>query len=442
MNAINKHRRFSVITLGCRVNQCESDSLAQQLKDAGWRPGKPGAEHDLVIVNTCTVTAKAAMQSRQAARRAVREHPGARIVVTGCCVQIAADDLNQIQGVDYVCGNAEKHRIPEWVARPDSGRQEASVPEIESWRGFDPIRMPQDASRTRPVLKIQDGCNSFCTYCIVPYARGRSRSMPEDDVIGHIRSLEAAGFKEVVLSGIHIGAYGADADPKRSLLALLKRVEAETAISRIRLSSIEPNELSPEIIGLVAGSPRFCRHFHIPLQSGDNGILKRMHRPYSAEFFEELVLRIKQRMPDAAVGADVLIGFPGETDEAFHRTFRMIDALPVSYLHVFPFSPRNGTAAAKMPGQVPGRVAGERCRRMREMGQAKKRNFYASFVGQKLDVVVEARRETKSGLLTGVSSNYLKVLIDGPDSLKNEKIVCRASELLETDALFCSPAAE
>ncbi|MGD8367648.1 MAG: tRNA (N(6)-L-threonylcarbamoyladenosine(37)-C(2))-methylthiotransferase MtaB [Desulfobacterales bacterium] len=427
MNAKISDRHFSIITLGCRVNQCESDSLAQHLTENGWIDPGTESPRDLVVVNTCAVTGKAAMQSRQAVRRAVREHPGAKIVVTGCYAQTAPEDFQNIKGVGAVCGNAEKCRIPEMIAQ-DS---DASVSDIALHRSFDPVRVPFSTNRTRPVLKIQDGCNAFCTYCIVPHARGRSRSMPEADVVSHVRLLEKAGFCEVVLSGIHLGAYGMDFSPQSSLKSILQRIERETSIPRIRLSSIEPGELDTGIIELAASSDRICPHFHVPLQSGDNEILRKMGRPYSAEAFEDLIFHLRRQVPDAAIGADVLVGFPGETTASFHRTHSLIERTPLTYLHVFPFSARPGTPAFHFSGRISHGEIQERCRQLRETARRKRIRFLDAMVGRRLSALVESKRDPGSGHLKATTPNYATVLLEGPDSLKNRIVSCRIQRRID-----------
>lgn len=291
------------------------------------------------------------------------------------------------------------------------------------------------ASRTRPFLKIQDGCNALCTYCIVPFARGRSRSMPEDKVLQSIEELAGAGFLEVVLTGIHLGAYGRDLQPARNLAGLMNRIENQKAIPRIRISSLEPFELTPEVIQQVADSDIFCRHFHIPLQSGDDGILKKMGRPYTSQDFDALINRIHRLMPDAAIGVDTLIGFPGESQAAFDNTYRLIKDLPLSYLHVFPFSSRQGTPAAKMPDKIAPPTLKSRSAKMRELGRQKRLQFHSRFTGKSVTALIETKRDRSTGLLKGISSNYLPVLLDGPDDLQN-KIVEVKIEKLEGGRLF------
>ena len=290
-------------------------------------------------------------------------------------------------------------------------------------------------SRTRPVLKIQDGCNAACTYCIVPLARGPSRSLPPNDVIAAVRAVSEAGFHEIVLSGIHLGHYGRDLSPRTSLVELLSRIEQSTVLPRMRLSSLEPLEFTDELIERMTESPRLCHHFHIPLQSGDDLILKKMRRPYTSDEFKQLVFRIHDRIPDAAIGVDILVGFPGETDEAFNNTYECIRSLPVSYLHVFPFSARPGTPAAGYARRVPSEVIKTRCEHMRRLGKMKRMRFNQNFIGRRIPILVENTRHKATGFLKGISSNYLTVLIDTDDSLSNQILSVRVIQQLENNLL-------
>jgi threonylcarbamoyladenosine tRNA methylthiotransferase MtaB len=378
------------------------------------------------------------MQSRQAIRKAIRDNPDARIVVTGCYAQTAPHEIDNIDGVDDVVGHDKKMTISGMIdSLGGAGSSSGPIPDEPAQNAppAQPIADPADASRTRPFLKIQDGCDAFCTYCIVPYARGRSRSMPVTDVLRGIDQLAAAGYHEVVLTGIHLGAYGRDLLPPAALPTLLHQIQDLIAIDRVRLSSIEPLELTTEIIETVADSEIFCHHFHIPLQSGDDDILKNMGRPYSRQIFRELVRKIHERLPDAAIGADILIGFPGESDSAFRNTFELITELPLSYLHVFPYSARPGTPAADLPDQIPQEIIRDRCDQMRRLGQKKRRHFYQKFVGKKVLVLIESKRDRQSGQLKGVSSNYLPVRVEGDDSLKN-KLVDVEVQKLEKNSLI------
>ena len=413
--------KFITTTLGCKVNQCESESIAKTLISSGWMHAGNETGAGLCIINTCTVTRRASMQSRQAIRQAIRSNPGAVIIVTGCYAQTEPDELRKIEGINRIIENKEKEKIFEIITNetahsfsfsPGSGCPADSG-------GFVHAPAARSRSRTRAFLKIQDGCDAFCTYCIVPYARGRSRSISVESVIESINNLRKAGYREVVLSGIHLGKYGQDLSPETTLTALLELINDSCVIDRVRLSSIEPNELTPGIIKLAAESGKISRHFHVPLQSGDDGILKKMHRPYSREYFKDLIIRIKESIPDAAIGVDILAGFPGETDEAFRNTYSLIDELPVSYLHVFPFSPRKKTPAFDFPEQVPSNIIKARCTEMRRLGASKKADFYQKAAGTEVDILIEDKRDENSGMLKGISSNYLSVLIKGEDSIRN-----------------------
>jgi threonylcarbamoyladenosine tRNA methylthiotransferase MtaB len=409
---------YRIITLGCKVNQAESEQIRKRLKETDWQAAGPGDEPEVCIINTCAVTRKAAMQSRQAVRQAIHSHPGAAVVVTGCYAQTDPPALQQIGGLDYILDQAAKAQLAEWLGRAVPEKQTRAL-QLQGSAGPGFGAPTVSAGRTRPFFKIQDGCDAFCTYCIVPYARGRSRSMPAAEVLEGIAQVFASGFRELVLTGIHLGRYGLDLDPPQDLASLLRAIAAERPAGRIRLSSIEPLELTDEILDLAAGCGCFCPHFHIPLQSGDPEILRRMGRPYAPEAFRGRIAAIRSRMPEAAIGVDILAGFPGETEAAFENTFDLIRELPVTYLHVFPFSPRPGTAACDYTPRVDPLQVKQRCERLRRLGREKRRRFHDAFAGRRIEVLVESRRDPGSGLLKGISANYLPVIFAGDDALKN-----------------------
>ena len=430
--------KFKITTLGCKVNQAESEAIAQDLLSSKWLIAHDLEEADMCIVNTCAVTQKAAMQSRQAVRRAIRAHPNAKIVVTGCYAQTAPQEIEAIDGVNYIVGHGEKHTIGRMI-RTVGDRAPGHVisisGDIRKKRPFASMPMADTGLRTRPFLKIQDGCDTFCTYCIVPHARGRSRSLPLENVLNNIGKLAEAGYREVVLTGIHLGAYGHDLSPATNLSTVMERIQELRLIDRVRLSSIEPFEFTEKILAQALKSEIFCRHFHIPLQSGDAGILKKMGRPYSPQLFGDLINKIHRFMPDAAIGVDILIGFPGESESAFKNTYKLIEKLPISYLHVFPFSARPGTKAANLPDKIDAEIIKDRCERMRILGNEKRMKFYQAFVGQVLSILIESEREASTNFLKGISSNYLPVLISAGDKLKN-KIVDVQIQKLEGMKLF------
>jgi threonylcarbamoyladenosine tRNA methylthiotransferase MtaB len=435
---MNKTPTFKISTLGCKVNQSESEAIARQMEIYDWSPAGHNGASEITIINTCTVTQKASMQSRQAVRRAIRANPGSRIVVTGCYAQTEPKAFEKINGVDYIIGNADKHRIGEILAAGRNSADGHTVTIHNDIRLSDPLKPSQTAvssSRTRPFLKIQDGCDAFCTYCIVPHARGPSRSLPVANVLKSIKALSNAGYQEIVLTGIHLGRYGCDLIPATRLRELLDDVDRSKLIQRVRLSSIEPLELADDLIQRVADSPRFCRHFHIPLQSGDDSILKKMKRPYTVDAFRQRVAKVRDQIPDAAIGVDILIGFPGETDAAFRNTYDFINELPITYLHVFPFSARPGTPAARYPGKVPPDVIKERCEKMRRLGQTKRQHFYRNFLGKAVEILVESTRHGATGLLKGISSNYMPVLIDADDDQINKLVTVKLTDQINNALL-------
>ena len=427
--------KFKFKTLGCKVNQAESESLSAQLEEAGLTPAKRMEAADLCIINTCTVTQRAAMQSRQAIRQAIRTNPTARLMVTGCYAQTAPEEIRRVYGIDTILGHNEKPRLLEFALGSNCEGDTKCRPSVQKKTPLDQPHVIKKGTRTRPFLKIQDGCESYCTYCIVPYARGPSRSLPSDKVVESIDNMKRAGFREIVLTGIHLGNYGLDLTPQSDLLSLLKKIRSDCNIDRIRLSSIEPGEISDALIQFVAkstsGTARICPHFHIPLQSGDDDILRKMQRPYTSELFKNLVTKIIQSIPDAAIGVDILVGFPGESEAAFSRTCLLIEQLPVSYLHVFPFSPREGTPAYHFPDKIHPDLIRQRCRIIREIGNQKKLTFYQKFIGRQLEVIVEKREHKPQGFMKGTSANYVPVLMERCDDISqvNEIVKVRIQKI-------------
>ncbi|MDX2479172.1 MAG: tRNA (N(6)-L-threonylcarbamoyladenosine(37)-C(2))-methylthiotransferase MtaB [Desulfuromusa sp.] len=419
----------SIVTLGCKTNQFESAAMSEKLQQAGYRQVDFEAGAELVIVNTCTVTAATDAQSRNLIRRARRFNPQARVVVTGCYAQIDPQSLSQLPGVAMVIGNQEKSHLLESLTtldQPDKIR----VSDIRDSKTIEPLSLTGFEQRSRAFVQIQNGCDAFCSYCIIPYARGRSRSVQVTDIVRQVEKLSDNGYPEIVLTGIHIGNYGHDLLPPIDLLTLLKHIQLSRFSGRLRLGSIEPTELSAELYHYIATSDWICPHFHIPLQAGDDDVLQWMNRHYSTDFFADLIHKINKIQTDAAIGLDVITGFPGETDEQFQRTCQLLESLPFSHLHVFPFSKRAGTPAAEMSDQVSGSVIKERAARLRKIGAEKNQCFSRRFIGSELEVVVEGGEV--DGLRKGLSQNYLSVWIPAtsadPGELLRVEIVDRCKD--------------
>lgn len=415
--------RIAVATLGCKANQYDSEMIRERCEEKGFRVVPFPQPADVYVINTCTVTEKTDYQSRRLIRQAHRRNPNAKIVVTGCYAQTAPEKLREVPGVSLVVGTSAKGSIADLIS--SSSWQDAPRSVIGPVRpegSFEAKPMAGFAGRTRFFLKIQDGCNARCSYCIVPRARGASRSMPPEAVLSQLRAITAAGFREVVLTGIHLGAYGLDLSPATGLLSLLREIEKTREVSRLRLSSIEPNEISPDLAGFIARSSMVCPHLHLPLQSGDDTVLGRMNRPYRSEKYRHLVYMLRKEIPDLALGADVIVGFPGEGDAEFSRTLNLIEELPVTYLHVFPFSPRPGTPAAAFPNHVEPLTRKARVARLRALSARKRTEFYRLYLGRPVEVLIETTRDKRTGLLRGLSRNYLPLLIEGDDSLRNREV--------------------
>jgi threonylcarbamoyladenosine tRNA methylthiotransferase MtaB len=426
-------RKVALVTLGCKINQYDTNAMASSLKQEGHRIVEEPSEADVTLINTCTVTGRTDYKGRQLIRKAIHQNPSAVIIATGCYAQVQAHRIAGIPGVDYVLGNVEKSNIASWI----SGCEKQQIPRVHT-DGIAEVRsmgresLDVHSGTTRAFLKIQDGCDHACSYCIIPRARGRSRSLPTSHVKEKIGLLLEEGFQEVVLCGIHLGVYGQDLQPATTLLDLLGDLDGETGIPRIRISSVEPKELTDDLLALFSNSRRLCPHFHLPLQSGDPDILKAMNRPYGPGDFVSLVNRIHDGMPDAAIGVDVIAGFPGEGDRAFHNTLHLLEDLPVTYFHVFPFSPRPGTAAARFPDRVPPDQIQKRAKALRTAGMQKRIAFYTRFLSQEREVLVETKRDLKTGMLKGVSRNYIPLLFEGPDRLQRSLVPVQVQALRGT----------
>ncbi len=410
-------KTFRVITLGCKVNQYESAYLEESLARFGLRRAGHDERADIVVVNTCIVTGRASYQSRQAIRRQIRENTGAVIAATGCYAQVFPEELASISGLHLVAGNTLKSRLPGLLCgmRPSEG-PEVLRESLSQDTPFEILPVSGHPGRTRAFLKIQDGCNAHCSYCIVPRARGRPRSMDVESVLKALNGFSREGFLEVVLTGVHLGKYGLDLGQDTDLKVLLKRVSREGLPVRVRLSSLEPDEIDPELVDLIASDSSLCRHFHVAVQSGDDVVLNRMNRPYRAGTLIEILENIRERIPEAAIGADLIVGFPGESDRMFDNTRALVEALPVTYVHVFRFSPRPGTPAAGFKDVVPHSRAKERAAVLRDLGRKKREGFFRSCLGQVYPVIVEETAHLGSPVARGLSDNYLPLefSLNGP----------------------------
>jgi threonylcarbamoyladenosine tRNA methylthiotransferase MtaB len=410
-------KTIAITTLGCKINQFESAAMTEALEQDGFRIVPFSEIADVYVINSCTVTAKTDAESRRLIRRASRLNPAARVVVTGCYAQMAGDELLKIPEVSMVLGNSEKRGIAGFL-RGLGAEQKSVVSDISLQRSGDSAPLESFAEHTRAFLQVQNGCNARCAYCIVPFARGASRSVAPQEALDGMASFAAKGFKEIVLTGIHLGGYGLDLVPPTDLLGLLMLAEKSGVVQRLRIGSVEPTELPQELINFLASSSMVCPHLHLPLQSGSDGVLSRMNRGYTTELYRQVVDSLVQAIPDICIGTDVIAGFPGETEEEFAETYRFLESLPLAYLHVFPFSPRPGTPAAEMTPQIHSKVTKERAEALRLLSERKKQTYAAGFVGRELQVLVQKDADGRKGL----SRNYLPVLVEGSEGLFNSEV--------------------
>jgi threonylcarbamoyladenosine tRNA methylthiotransferase MtaB len=464
---------YYVENFGCRATQADGAAIERQLADQGLSRASTAAEAEVVVLNTCTVTSSADHDARAAIRRIHRLNPGARILVTGCYAQRAPEDISAIDGVSLVVGNSHKHRLGELAAASGLVSANSLVP-VDSLTARDGAVQDNDANRrapvvvddifahtvlmaapvfdsdnekTRPNLKVQDGCNNRCSFCVIPFVRGRSRSLPLAEVLQNVEQLIANGYQELVLSGINLGRWGRDLTSRdlasRDLTSrdlpssrdrfvdLLQAILERTQVPLLRISSVEPMDWSDELIALAAASPRIAKHAHVPLQSGSDRILRLMHRRYRPWHYEDRIQRIHAAMPQAAIGADVMVGFPGESDDDFEQTRALIERLPFTYLHVFTYSSRPGTPSAEMPEQVPVQRARARNRVLRELAAEKKRSFQEQFV----DATLRALTLTQiaDGRTEALTDNYQKLWLQG--ELPANRMLTARIHSIEGDAL-------
>jgi len=415
--------RFAIATLGCKVNQYDSAIVESRLAARGLIRGEFDEPADVYIVNTCTVTDRADSESLRIARRARRLNPNARIVMTGCLAQASPESLARRSEVDAIVGLGRLDDLERAVMGDAAER--VMVSNLRKERASIELRGVTLAGHSRAFLKLQEGCDQFCTFCIVPFSRGTSRSVEPRRIIEAIDELHARGFREVILSGVHLGGYGKDLDPPVELADLLEMLAERSPIDRIRISSLDPEELSDCIIEILAQSEKFCAHLHLPLQAGEDGTLARMRRRYDTDYYRERIERVVEAMPDAGIGTDIIVGFPGESVQDFNQSLNFVGSLPLSYFHVFPYSVRAGTTAAKLTGKVPAGEIKRRAALMRELGERKRERFAQKFVGHRLKVLLE--ESTEDGELGGYSRNYLRVLTRGSTDRLNRELEVEAS---------------
>ncbi len=421
-------KKVFITTLGCKVNQFESAAFKTGFIERGLEVVGASEEADLIVINTCAVTAGAGAQSRQTIRQALRHNPSAKIIITGCYAEIAAKELadaKELQNRTYrLVGNSKKDGLVAGALKKESETQEIIMGAINEASEICRLPVRRFGERARAYLRIQDGCESFCTYCIVPYTRGPSRSLPVSEVIDQAKLFVEEGHKEIVLTGIHLGYYGKELAGNNDLVSLLDQLTTATPEASYRISSLEPLEINESLLTLMRERKNIQPHLHIPLQSGNDEILSRMNRRYTTDQFQRVITLCRQYLPDAALGIDILAGFPGETDEQFTAAENFLRSLSFSYLHVFPYSIRPGTVAAGFKEHVPKKIKDARVARLRLLSDEKKNAFYQSQIGRIRPVLVEGRRDS-DGMLKGFTDNYIAVHFAGPDHLLNSVTAVR-----------------
>ena len=416
-----------VATLGCRLNQVESQEMLGLVEAQGFRPVAGAERAEVYVVNTCTVTGRADFSDRQLIRRITRERPGALVVVTGCWAQTDPQAVARIPGVDLVLGNQEKYRLPELLAallaqRPEHQAVDGRGPEIRvapiaEARSVPAAPLARVAGRSRAFVKIQDGCQHRCAFCIVPAARGASRSQDPEVVLDRVRALIEAGHGEITLTGVDLGHYGWDLLPRTTLAALVRQLAELAGLRWLRLSSILPAYVTADLLEVITGSPRVAPHLHLPLQSGSDRVLRLMRRPYNTRMYRTLVERLARDLPDLGLGADLIVGHPGESEADFAETMAVVSALPFSYLHVFSYSDRKGTESTRLTDRVPAQTIRARSTALRHLGREKALAFRQRMLGRTHEALVLEARDRATGLLSGLTANYVEVLFDGPDRL-------------------------
>ena len=424
-------------TLGCRVNHYESEAMAEKFIREGYEVTEFTEVADVYVINTCTVTNMGDKKSRQIISRARRLNPDAIIAVVGCYSQIAPKEVSAIDGVDVVLGTRNKGDVVYYVNKArDEQAAQIYVESVLRNKKFEALNIEEYQDKTRAFLKIQDGCNRFCTYCIIPYSRGSVCSKEPRQVLDEINKLSEHGFKEIILSGIHTASYGLDLDGEITLVDLLEEIEKLDGIERVRIGSIEPAFFTPEVIEKIKNMKKLCPQFHLSLQSGCNATLKRMNRRYTAEEYERIVNILRENIKDVSITTDVIVGFPGETEEEFNETYEFLKRIKLTKTHVFKYSPREGTKAATMPNQLDGTVKDKRSKALIELNNKNEGDFTKSIVGRVMDVLIEQPVKGKDDVYEGYTRNYVKVEVKGiEENLKGRIVNCKIEEALGDYAL-------
>lgn len=427
--------KVAFYTLGCKVNQYESAAMAELFEKNGYEIVDFDTQADVYVINTCDVTNESGRKSRQIIRKAIRKNPTAKVAVVGCYAQLESDEVLSLPGVSVVVGTKDRHMIVDLVEEAkESDEPVVAVGDIMKQRTFEEIAFKGHRQKTRAFLKIQEGCNMFCSYCIIPYARGPIRSRHIDSILAETESLSKDGFKEIVLTGIHLGLYGHDfKDEKQNLLDIISRISEINGIERIRLSSIEALELTDEFLNGLLRIRSFCHHFHIPLQSGCDMVLRRMNRRYTTDDFRKRINYIRNVMPDVSITTDIIVGFPGETDEEFCQTKEFISEMNFSKLHVFPFSPRRGTLAADMSNQIKKSVKTDRSHKLISLSQKLERSFREKFINTTKEVLFEEKKH--DNIYEGLTENYIKVIVKSDQDLHNKIVLVNLRENMD-DYIF------
>ncbi|MDI9475472.1 MAG: tRNA (N(6)-L-threonylcarbamoyladenosine(37)-C(2))-methylthiotransferase MtaB [Natronincolaceae bacterium] len=422
-------KTVSIFTLGCKVNQYETQAIRELFEGKGYDVKLNSDTADIYIINTCTVTNIGDRKSRQFIRRANRNNPDAIIAVIGCYAQISPEEVLSIEGVNIVIGTDARNKIVDVVERYKPGEKINLVDDIMKVKRFEEMSVKNIKGKTRAFLKIQEGCNQYCSYCIIPYARGPIRSRSRMEIIEEIKNLVDEGFKEVVLTGIHVASYGRDLDSKETLMDVLEEVNSIDGLERIRLSSLEPTLFTDKFLQRLSGLDKICRHFHLSLQSGCDATLKRMNRRYTTEQYRNIVNKIRRVYPEIALTTDVIVGFPGETEEEFDITYNFVEEIGFSEIHVFKYSPREGTPAAGYKNQVDGVTKHRRSEKLIELGKQLKKNYYTMFIGENGEVLFETLSKKVEGYIEGYTDNYLKILASSDNIEEGELATVNLKEL-------------